>query len=153
MSETARALGMPGQIEWQGKTLTVSRITFAVEAHFEQWLEANRDRALERCRGRVGREVYKDRLAEANAQDGALAFAWTGPVAQQAAWSEAGFRELSFFCLKEHQPGWTRQQHEELLADAAKAAELVAVIHRITAPDPNGRAPGPLPEGEAGGKP
>src|SRR6266545_708566 len=145
MSETARALGLPGEIEWQGQVLKVSRVTFKIEALFEQWLEGNRDAALERSRSRLSPEVFRERLRESLAQDAARQLGWSESTAQAAAWGEEGFRELAYHCIKELQPKWSRQQHAELVADAGKVLELMRIVHKITAPDPNGPAPDPRP--------
>jgi hypothetical protein len=142
MSETARALGLPGVISWKGRALTVSRITFKVEGLFEYWLESQRDEALERCRLRGHRQLYLDRLKLAEGQDARHAFSWQGEEAQKAAWEQPGFAELSYLCVVEHQPGWTRKEHAELLAAPGKLEELVGIIHRISKPHPNGSAPG-----------
>lgn len=147
MSETQRAGGVPGQIDWDGRTLKVQRVTFKVEGSFEAWLEANLDAALERSRANCSPEVYRDRLEAANRQVAAREFAWEGEVARKAAREPAGFRELSFWCLFDLQPGWTRAEHERLLADPGKCGELVRVIHKVSAPHPNGSAPGGEPSG------
>ncbi len=147
MSETARALGLPGELEWQGKKLTVSRITYKAEGLFERYLERERNEGLERCRLAGFQQVYLDRCKVANEQDARHAFAWQQRLAQEAAWDERGFAELSFLCVSLHQPGWTREQHAELLATPGKLDELVAIIHNISAPHPNGCAPGAEPSG------
>src|SRR5262245_41486643 len=139
MSETARALGLPGQIEWQGRTLTISRVYFKIEALFELWLESNLNVALERARKTLSAEAYKDRVNAANVQAATRAFAWDSEAAFAAAWGQTGFKELAFLCIADKQPGWTRAEHDELMSDAARVAELIGIIHKITAPVPNGQ--------------
>jgi hypothetical protein len=151
MSETARALGLPGEIQWEGRTLTVSRINFKVEGLFERWLEAERNAGLERCRLSGLQQVYLDRCKVANEQDARHAFAWTSEegTARKAAWdlNGPGFAQLSFLCVQLHQPGWTHEEHMRLLADRAKGDELGCVMHNISMPHPNGCAPGAEPSG------
>jgi hypothetical protein len=149
MSETARALGMPGHIEWRGERLVVSRVTFEVEALFEVWLENNLTAALERSRETSRPDLYRDRLREGNAQLAAREFCWDSDAARRATFTPAGFRELSYLCLARERVGWTREQHAALCADKAKFAELVRVIHQVSDPLPNGPGPAPPAREEA----
>ena len=147
MSETARALGLPGEIEWQGRTLIVSRVYFKIEALFERFLERNLDQALERARSTLSADAYRDRVNAANVQAATRAFAWDSEAAFAAAWGQAGFRELAYLCIVDKQPDWTRQQHDELMADPAKVTELIQLIHKITSPAKNGLPPEPRQPG------
>lgn len=147
MSETARALGLPGQIDFEGQTLKVQRVTFKVEGYFERWLEDNLSAALERSRAVTSPEVYRERLEASNRQLAARELAWEGDVAPKVGRSAVGFRELSFWCVHDLQPAWTREQHDRLLSDPARCQQLIRIIHQITDPDPNGSAPGGEPSG------
>lgn len=141
MSETARALGLPGAIQWGGETLTVERVTFELEGYFERWLETRVFEAVARNRAALGAEGFREALRVAEQDVAAGVYAWTGDGARKAAWSPEGFKELSFLCVARHNPGWTRERHAELLADQNKYEELIRLIHRISDPLPNGSAP------------
>lgn len=141
MSETARALGLPGEIEWKGRTLQISRVYFKIEALFELWLERNLDAALERARKTLSADAYRDRVNAANVQAATRAFAWDSEATTQAAWGQAGFKELAYLCIADKQPGWSRAEHDELMSDPEKVRELIQIIHKITAPVPNGSPP------------
>lgn len=142
MSETARALGLPGEIEFEGKRLKVQRVTFKIEGLFESWLEANLAAGLERSLAHSSDRVYRDRLKAANEQVAAGDFAWDEVAARRAARTLRGFRELSYYCVADLQPNWTREDHERLLAAPGAIDRLYRVIHDITAPLKNGSAPG-----------
>jgi len=142
MSDTARALGLPGEIQFNGQTLKVSRITFEIEGRFERWLEANLLRSLEFHRGSVSADTYALLAREANAALAQRRYAWDGEIAPEAAWLGPGFRELSYLCVLDLQPVWTREEHAKLLAAPGKLEELARTIHGITAPLKNGPPPG-----------
>lgn len=141
MSETARALGLPGEMEFKGKKLKVQRINYKIEGLFEAWLEANLAAGLERSLKYSSDFVYRDRLKAANEQLAAGDFAWELPVAQRASKTLRGFKELSYFCVADLQPDWTRAEHEELLAVPGNLLKIHNLIHQITAPLKNGSAP------------
>lgn len=152
MGETGRLLGANGEITWQSAPLAVSRVTFKIEGLFEFWLERNLDQSLERARVNHARDpqTYQDRVRDRNAIAAAHSLAWTGAIAQKAAWEGPGFKELAYLCLVELNPTWNRDRHEQLFLDSAKVWELLSIIHQITAPDPNGQSPAPA---QAAGQP
>src|SRR5262245_32081014 len=149
MSDTARALGLPGAIEYDGRTLQVSRITFEIEGRFERWLEANLLRSLEFHRGSVSADTYALLAREANAALAGRRYAWDGEIAPEAAWLGPGFRELSYLCVLDLQPAWTREEHAKLLTSPGKLEELARTIHGITAPLKNGPPPGAAASGDS----
>jgi len=149
MSDTARALGLPGEVQWEGRALAVSRITFEIEGRFERWLEANLLRSLEFHRATVSADTYALLAREANAALAARRYAWDGEIAPAAAWLGPGFRELSYLCVLDLQPAWTREEHARLLASPGKLEELARTIHGITAPLKNGQPPGAAASGDS----
>src|SRR5262245_54246912 len=142
MSDTARAVGRPGEVQWEGRALAVSRITFEIEGRFERWLEANLLRSLEFHRGSVSADTYALLAREANAALAARRYAWDGEIAPEAAWLGPGFKELSYLCVLDLQPAWMREEHAKLLAVPGKPEGLAPSSHGITAPLKNGQPPG-----------
>jgi hypothetical protein len=141
MSETARALGLPGEVVWQGRPLKVSRVTFEIEGLFERWLEARAYESLRRNEALMGPAMFVAALRVVQQDIVAGDYAWTGAAGVRAAWTPAGFRELSFYCVAKHQHDWDRAQHDDLLADGEKYAEIMSVVHNITEPLKNGSPP------------
>jgi hypothetical protein len=147
MSETARALGLPGTVEWRGEKLTVSRITFEVEAFFERWLEDNLTAALERSRAAGSRDLFLERVREANLQLAARDFAWTGPAAEAAAFNGPGAAELAWLCITRHHHDWTRERHAELMSDPEARRRVLEAVWGVSAPAKNGHPPVGQPTG------
>lgn len=147
MSEQARTLGLPGQIDFEGKTLIVQRRTCAIEANFSLWLENNLTLALERSRPASSLAVYQERIRAGNEQLAARAFDPGEPVFNAALNSEVGIKEMAYLCIADRQTTWTRADHDRLWCSPGKAAETWRTILRISQPLPNGSAPGEEPTG------
>ena len=92
MSETARCLGLPGSLEWQGQTLLVSRVTLGIEARFECWFVADCRAGLERQRDFLDRETMaaaEDQLGR-DVREGL--YAYSSERGRLAANAKVGFR-------------------------------------------------------------
>ncbi len=132
MSQTAT-------FEWQGRTRTLAVLEQCPEALalWEAWLERRAFEAAVRQRGTLRTEDhFRAALREALLSAAAGEFQWGGALSERARVTYAGVGELIFLCVSRHDPNWTRRDQEQLMADAAKVAELHQKLHGQPWPPP-----------------
>lgn len=155
MSETARALGLPGSFEWQGRTLKVSPITLEIEGIFAHVLKERTAQGLQEVQGSLGEQAYRDALEGLRDDLAAGEFEWTGRVARKAVRTHAGTRELAWLCLTlpEPPPRFTRKDLDALARSGKPWDQLLVLMNELNAPPPNGQGPSEEEGGQSSGLP
>jgi hypothetical protein len=127
MGETADALGLGPTFEFEGTTYTLSPWTYAVQAQFERYLEAQAVAAVKRMdlpddeRRDLLKDVYRDIAAGS--------YSFGSELVAQALRSLKHLKHLFLLALKVHHPGVTKdlvermfeRQLEELLQKMTSA--------------------------------
>jgi hypothetical protein len=141
MSEAGIALGKPGEIEWRGKSLRVSPITFDMEYVYAARLEKRTAEGIRRNRDALGEEGYRDALREFNKALATGEYEWTGGTAVASRATGPGSRELAWIMIVELNPSFPQAEMNAIYRDAETWGKLLDVIRRLQTPPKNGQAP------------
>jgi hypothetical protein len=142
LTESGKALGLPAEFSWRGKTYKVAAVDFDMECEFSAALIRQASEGLRRAGPSLGAAVFEAALRMHLDDLTCNEYDWSGRVGRKARESGAGCRELAWLCLTRHDPGFTRADLETLFRDTEKWNELMGVIRQLQEPPPNGSGPG-----------
>lgn len=142
MSESAKAVGAPGEIKFRGKTKKLGPVTIEMLGMFDAWVERLAFEAVERSRGFIPDVQYRERL-EAVIRLVAMGALQFGSVAcMEAARSLAGQKYQVLLQLKAGNPS-DPEIDEKYVEDLFQESQekLLAEMQRMTVEDPTKPAP------------
>lgn len=131
-------LGGGTTLRHNGKTYTISPLTFELQGEFSDFLEQRAWETLERQKPRLSDEEYYKRWDRLDEKITAGVYAFGGPVCQDAVRTLVGAKELLRLSLKVKHPEVDHEFVDNIFEE--KAREANAAIARAN-PDPLGEGP------------
>jgi hypothetical protein len=148
MSETALALGLPAEFQWDGRRLQVSAATLKVEGLLASELRRRTYQGLHALRFDGDEGAHAEHVRQFNDDLACNEFDYAGRVYNGALASRNGTKELVWLCLtvddaagKSLNPDFSRADLDRLFRDPPKWNELVGLINLLGAVPKNGQAP------------
>jgi hypothetical protein len=147
MAQAAQATGHGLSVEFDGRKYEIAHLDPDMLGMFEVWLEDQAFKKVERTRGRVPPEVYKERLDVVGGKVSSFQYA-VGTENFEAAWRSPGGQKYIFFLRLAKKNPDIDEDFANRLWDT-KYQEILARLSAMEATgeddgggdDPNGEAP------------
>lgn len=139
MAEAAKVFGKGLSLTHKGKTYTLAPLTLDMLAMFEVWLEDRAFAKVERSRGRVSEDAYRERLDAVARLVASESFSHVGRLAFEASRSREGQIYLLFLQLSKND-----NEVDEVLAEEiweAHRDEVLAKQRAAMGTVPNPQTP------------
>ena len=145
MGDVARALAVGPDIDFEGRTYTLSPLTYELQAKFEVWLERRAVQAVERQKPYLADDDFRERSARVFVDIAAGVYSFGSPASVQAAGTLPGLKELMRLSLSKKHPDVDAAFVDRLVE--AKQKEVGEAFQRANA----GPLPSPPPPAAGGG--
>ncbi len=109
MGDTNKALGGGSQLEFDGKTYTVSPWTYDIQKKFEQYMEKEAFASLKRMRPNLNDEEWRDQLSLLNENITIGVYSFTSGRVAKALTHIPHQKYLLYLCLVPNHPDVTRE--------------------------------------------
>lgn len=146
MSEAAKTLGLPEEVEYEGETYLVSQVTGEIEAAWEKWLKARAWAELKASALNVSN--YPDQESRLIRDFAAGKYAWGSEVSIEAQFCRPGREFMMFLRLRRYRPQITIDVVRDILAKQEEAfteAMKKADADPFTSPAGENAAPADAP--------
>lgn len=140
MGQIAKAFGLAGEVEWQGKTYKLSPMgKKAIQAQFELWMEA---RALSKAKALAATMPAAEAaqfLQDVRHDIGAGVYSFVGGQSGKALLTQPGQVQLVYLLIHDNHPEFTLDMAQQMSDE--KLEEIMMKIDQAGKDDPNAQAP------------